>query len=185
MKKLICFVLFLFFIISANAEVIIPADFYTNGGDVMESDAVVAENVLPDALFIRIAEGESRRLYADLLPEDTTERKLIWRICDGHASVSISSEREECTLVGEKAGNAKIAVTAPGGASAEISVEVTPVREKMETISEVQIPERIPPREFDGKMAGGFAKALIIMSGVMFLIAAILGMRGRKKHEKR
>ena len=185
MKKFACVVLFLYFVFPAGAEIKIPEDFYINGGDVLENDAVIAENVLPDAVLVFLQEGERRKLCVDFLPEDTTERKLMWRVSDGYSSVSILPEAEECLLIGKKSGKAKITVTAPGGATAEISVTVTPVKEPVPRIEELPIPERPKPQEFDGAMARGFAKKLVIMSGGMFLIAAILGIRGRKKNEKR
>ena len=183
MKRIVCFILFLCFVFPTGAEVKIPEDFYINGGDVMEDNAVIAENVLPDALFVRITEGEKRRLYADILPKDTTEKKLVWRICDGYSSVTISPGEADCMLFGKKCGNARIRVTAPGGAFAEISVEVAPIKKMIGRVEELMIPEREPAKS-DGKAADRVVRTLLILSGTMFLIAAILGIRGRKKNEK-
>jgi len=185
LKRFICFILFLFFVLWAKAEVTIPEDFYTNNGEIFGKDAIVAENVLPETLLVCIEEGECRELYADLIPRNTTERKLVWSVDNGYSSISISPGKEGCTLMGKKAGNAKITVTAPGGASAEISVEVRPVKKIVKKIEEPIIPPRPPPQKFDGKMARNFAAKLIVASGAMFLLAGILIITGRRNREKK
>lgn len=185
MKKFLCFILFLFFVFPTSAEVKIPEDFYINGGDVLGSDAVIAENILPDTVLVFLQEGEKRKLCVDFLPEDTTERKLTWHVWDGYSLVSIAPEREECIVVGKKAGKAKIKVTAPGGADAEISVMVTPVKELVPLIEEPLIPERPKPQVFHGEMVRRTAKKLIFASCAMFLFAGTLWVKGRKKYGKR
>ncbi len=184
LKKLISSVLFLCFLLFVNAESTIPEDFYINNGRILPKGSILAENVLPNALRVCICEGESYELYADILPENTTEKKLVWKIFEGEKIISISTRNNRCTLFGKKSGNARLSVTAPGGAGAEISIEIKPAPKETTEITEYNIPEREKPEESEGKVAKLFSLILIILSGGMFITAALL-WRGGRKNEKR
>lgn len=184
LKKLISSALFLCFVFLVNAESTIPEDFYINNGRILPKGSILAENVLPSALRVCICEGESYELYADLLPENTTEKKLVWKVYEGEKVISILVKNNRCTLFGEKSGSARLSVTAPGGAGAEISIEIKPAPKKTAEITEYTIPEREKTKESEGKAAKTFSVILVILSGFMFLIATLLWLGGRK-NEKR
>ena len=185
LKKLISSVLFLCFVSVAAAAGTIPEDFYINDGKVAEKGSVFAEVVLPSALRVSIREGEKYELYADLLPENTTEKRLVWRVREGERTVLVSSKDNNCILTGRAAGDARISVTATGGAYAEVSVEVKPQRTETPEGEGFLIPQMPEKQEFYGDMARGFSRTLIIAAGGMFIFAGALWITGRKKNEKR
>ena len=177
MKKLACFVLFLFLVQASANEVTIPEDFYINDGDLIKKGAIIAENILPSALRVCITEGESYELYADVLPENTTEQ-------EGYSSVSITPQTERCTVFGKSAGNARIRVTAPGGAAAEIDVEIKEAKKTNTANEGIFIPEKRKESESNGKTIKIIVWVLSLPAAGMFLLAAYLWVRGKKREEK-
>lgn len=184
LKKFISSVLFLCFVFWVSAENTIPEDFYINGGNVLTKGSILAENVLPSALRVCICEGESYELYADILPKNTTEKRLIWRVREGEKVISIVAKDNRCTLFGEIAGDARITVTAPGGADAEISVEIKPAPKRVSEITEYYVPEREETKKDGGKAAKIFSLLLVVLSGFMFLLATLLWLGGRKSEKR-
>lgn len=179
MKRLVFVLLFLFAVKSAaGAFPAISEDFYLNNERLFDESAKEAVNILPNTLRLSIEEGETHEVYADVLPEEAPGSELMWSLPEEAGIIDIYPNGDRCTILGLSAGEESLCVSAEGGASANVAVEVTEPR-KIRTRSFDYEGETRPAARFTDVVMKAILRLLITLGAVMLIAAAVLIMKRR------
>lgn len=179
MKRLVFVLLFLFAVQStAGAFPAISEDFYLNNERLFDESAKEVINILPSTLRLSITQGETHEVYADVLPEQAPESGLTWSLPERAGIIDIYPNGARCTILGLSAGEESLCVSAEGGASANVAVEVTEPREIRTRSFDYEGESRTEVR-FTDKVMQAILRLLITLGAAMLVAAAVLIVKRR------
>lgn len=183
MKKPLLVLLFCFALFSsARALPSIPKWFYLDNEKIHDDSAVTVLNILPNTLRLSIAEGESREIYADVLPEGASSKELMWSLPQHAGVIEIYPHGKRCTVLGVSVGEERIYIAAESGKSASVDVEVTKAAEVLPRSFEYK-GEEGAASHFTDEVMRTIIRMLITLGAALVFAAVLLTVKRRKENK--